>query len=530
MKHKLRQLLLSFIGAAWLLAPNTADARTLRWAGEADVASLDPYTRDETLQLALTGNIYEPLVRHTPGLDIEPSLATSWERIAPTRWRFHLRHGVTWQDGSSFTADDVLFSFARIRSPSSLLRSTVAMIRTATRVDDFTVDFETMSPDPLLPRELCTWYIMPKAWAEREGAEAPAQLKSKEENYATRHALGTGPYRLVAREPDRRTVLERNPEWWDAAARDVMPDRAEFSVIVASATRVAALVSGDVDLITHVPPLDASFVAGRPGLKLLRAPEMRTIFLGMDQGRDELLKSDVKGRNPFRDRRVREAVALAIDENAIASRVMRDMARPAWLLWAPGVNGYAAGLDHRPAPDSARARALLAEAGFPNGFKVGMDCPNDRYVMDEAICTAIVSMLARVGITVQLNVQPKARFFAEIGPPDFHTSFYLLGWTPPTYDALNVLFNLAGTRSNTRGLINFGGYSNPEVDSLIDRIGQAASAEERDQLIGEAAGVVQHDLAYIPLHQQVLLWGARDDVDVPLPADGFLHVNWVRFR
>jgi len=507
---------------------HAAAAATLRWAAEADAASLDPYTRDEVTQLSLLGNVYEPLVRRAADLSLEPGLAVSWEQSAPTRWRFHLRPHVSWQDGTPFTAADVLFSLGRVQAPTSLLRSLAARITGATAIDAQTVELETAAPDPILPQEITTWYMMSKAWAEANGTAVPALLASGREDFATRHAMGTGPYHVALRDPDHRTVLERNPAWWDKPAD--LAETVERDVLTAPTTRMSALISGEVDIATDVPPQDADYIAHTSSLKLIAGPELRTIFLGMDQSRDELLKSDVKGRNPFRDQRVRQAVALAIDEDAIAAKVMRGLARPSWLLWGPGVVGYDAALDRRPAADPEQAHALLAAAGYPSGFGVTLDCPNDRYVMDEAICTAVASMLARVGIRVDVNAQPKARFFAEIGPPAFNTSFYLLGWSPPTYDALNVLFNLAGTRDGTRGAINDEGYSDPALDALLARIGTTADTAARDALIDDAARRLQAAYAYIPLHQQRLLWGARATLDVPQSADGFLQLRFVHDR
>ena len=502
-----------------------ARAATLRWAAGADAASLDPYTRNETMQLSLLGNVYEPLVRRATDRSLEPALAERWEQTSPTTWRFHLRPDVVWQDGTRFTAEDVLFSLRRVQSPTSLLRATVATVTGASAPDPLTVDLTTSGPDAILPQELTTWYIMPEAWSQEHGTSQPALLAEGTEDYATRHAMGTGPYRIALRDQDHRTVLERNPTWWDKPASLV--EGVEFDVLATATTRVAALVSGEVDLATDLPPQDADYVAHTPGLKLIAGPELRTVMLGMDQSRAELLKSDVRGRNPFLDPRVRQAVGLAIDETAIAAKVLRGQAHPTWMLWGPGVAGYDPALDHRPAPDPERARALLAEAGYPGGFGVTLDCPNDRYVMDEAICTALASMLARVGIRVEVNAQPKARFFAEVGPPGFHTSFYLVGWMPPTYDALNVLFNLVGTRNGERGAINFGGFSDPALDDLIARIGQAPTAEARMPLIAEAARRLQAEQAYIPLHQQKLLWGARTGIEVPQNADGSLQLRLV---
>jgi peptide/nickel transport system substrate-binding protein len=509
-------------------AAGPAAAVTLRWGVEADAVSLDPYTRDEIAQLSLLGNVYEPLIRRAADLSLEPGLAVAWEQTAPTCWHFHLRAGVVWQDGSPFTAEDVLFSLRRVQAPTSLLHAITASIAHATALDPLTVEITTAQPDPILPQELTTWYIMSAAWAERHHTTQPALLASGQEDFATRHAMGTGPFRVVQRDQDRRTILERNQLWWDKPAPAV--DRVEMSVVTAPTTRVAALASGELDLATAIPPLDADYIAHGSGLKLMAGPELRTIFLGMDQARDELLKSGVRGRNPFRDPRVRLAVALGIDETAIAAKIMRGRAHPTWLLWGPGVNGYDAALDRRPPPDPKHARALLAEAGYPDGFDVTLDCPNDRYVMDEAICTALASMLARVGIRVDVNVQPKARFFAEIGPPGYHTSLYLLGWTPPTYDAHNALVNLAATRDGVRGAINYGGISDPELDRLIAQIGTSTDPAARLALIDDAARRLQATTAYIPLHQQQLLWGAKATLDVPQSADGFLQFRFARFH
>jgi peptide/nickel transport system substrate-binding protein len=228
--------------------------------------------------------------------------------------------------------------------------------------------------------------------------------------------------------------------------------------------------------------------------------------------------------------RVRQAAALAIDENAIASRVMLGLGHPTWEMWGPGVNGYEAALDVRPKPDPAKAKALLAEAGYPNGFRVGLDCPNDRYVMDEQICTAIVSMLARIGIRVDLNAQTKTKFFTKINSPNYDTDFYLLGWTPATYDAHNVLYTLLNTRNGKRGEVNNGGYSNPELDALTDKIAVETDQNKRDAMIHDAILMLQKDLPTIPLHQQVIVWAARKNVEMAQPADNTLPFRYVTMK
>jgi peptide/nickel transport system substrate-binding protein len=510
--------LLALVMATCLTAA-PAGAVTFRWANDGDVNAMDPATRQETVQLSFLGNIYETLARRDRSLELEPALATSWEQTAPTVWRFHLRPGVKWQDGSPFTADDVVFTMKRILAPSSSMRAPLSSVKEARRIDDLTVDFETFDPDPIFLQQQTSLLIMSKAWCEAHHSAEPA-LIGKEDNYALHNAMGTGPFKLVSREPDRKTVVEKNPLWWDRPEHNL--DQVEFDVIGSASTRVAALLAGDIDMIYSVPPQDIARIRQTAGLKVVQTPELRTIYLGMNQSRPELASSDVKGKNPFKDERVREAVALAIDEPAIGSRVMLGLGRPTWEMWGPGVNGYDAALDVRPKVDPAKARQLLADAGYASGFRVALDCPNDRYVMDEQICTAIVSMLARVGIKVDLNAQTKSKYFNKILSPNYDTDFYLLGWTPGTYDAHNVLYTLLGTRDGMRGEVNSSGYSNPGLDTLIDGIGVETDPARRTAMIRQSIEILQKDVATVPLHQQVIVWAAKQNVDVVQRADNSL--------
>lgn len=504
-----------------------AGAANLRWASDGDVNAMDPMTRQETMQLSFLSNIYEPLVRRNRDLSLEPGLAVKWEQTGPTIWRFHLRKGVKWQDGSPFTADDVVFSLQRIQSKNSSMRAPMSPVKEARKIDDFTIDLETHLPDPILPQEQTNFLIMSKAWSEKHNAVEPAII-GKEENFALRNAMGTGPFRLVTREADRRTVVERNPDWWDTPTHNL--DRVEFNVIGSAPTRVAALLSGEVDMIYAVPPQDMARIRQTAGLKIIQNPEVRTIYLGFNQSREELASSDIKGRNPFKDVRVREAVALAIDEPAIASRVMLTLGRPTGMLWGPGVNGYDPAADVPFKLDAARAKQLLTDAGYPNGFRVGLDCPNDRYVMDEQICTAITAMLARVGIKVDLNAQTKTKFFTKILAPNYDTDFWLLGWTPATYDAHNVLYTLLGTRDGKRGEVNVGGYSNPGLDDLIRQMGVETDQAKRNRMIAEAASIVRRDIAVLPLHQQVIVWAAKANVELAQPADNTFPYRFVTVK
>jgi peptide/nickel transport system substrate-binding protein len=513
------------LGAA--IAAHPAGAATFRWANDGDVNAMDPVTRQETVQLSFLSNIYEPLARRNRDLGLEPALAISWEQISPTVWRFHLRPGVKWQDGSPFTADDVVFSLKRILRPNSAMRAPMSPVKEARKVDDLTVDFETFLPDPIFLQEQTGFLIMSKAWCEEHHAVDPVII-GKEDNYALHNAMGTGPFKLVSREPDRRTVVEKNPGWWDKPQHNL--DRVEFDVIGSASTRVAALLSGEVDMIYSVPPQDMARIKQTDGLELLQTPELRTIYLGLNLSRDELPSSDIKGKNPLRDVRVRQAMALSIDEPAIASRVMMGLGHPTWEMWGPGVNGYDAKLDVRPKTDPAKAKALLAEAGYPDGFRIGLDCPNDRYVMDEQICTAIVSMLARTGIKVALAAQTKTKYFTKITAPAYDSDFYLLGWTPATYDTHNVLYTLLGTRNGKRGEVNVGGYSNPVLDALIEKIGVDTNQATRDEMIHQSIEILQKDLPTIPLHQQVIVWATKTNVTVAQLADNSFPYRYVNVK
>jgi peptide/nickel transport system substrate-binding protein len=523
----LTRLLSSAAILATLAVPPAAHAVDFRWANNGDVGAMDPYTRQETVQLSFLSNIYEPLVRWNRDLKLEPALAASWQQTGPTVWRFKLRPGVKFSDGSPFTADDVVFSFGRILSPTSLMRAPLGSLKEIRKVDDTTIDIETVQPDPILLQELTNFQIMSKAWCEAHNATVPVQIDAtKDENFAVRNAMGTGPFRLTLREPDRRTIVEKNPGWWDKPLFNV--DRVEFDVIGSDATRVAGLLAGELDMIYSVPPQDMDRISKTPGLKLWQTPELRTIYLGLDVSRDELLKSDVKGKNPLKDLRVRQAFAMAIDENLIASRIMRGQAHPTWEMWGPGINGYNAALDKRPAVDIAKAKQLLADAGYPNGFRLTLDCPNDRYVNDEAICTSVVAMLARIGMKIDLNAQTKTKHFGEINPPKYNTSFYMLGWTPATYDAHNALFSLLASRSgSSRGELNDGGYSNPKIDALVDKIGTETDQAKRDAMIDESITLLQQDVATIPLHQQVIVWASKTNVQFVQMADDYFPYRYI---
>ena len=349
------------------LCASAADAATFKWANDGDANSMDPYTRSETFLLTFTQNMYDPLVRRGRNLKVEPALAQSWENPSPTIWRFHLRPGVKFQEGQPFTAEDVVFSYQRATAPGSQINAYFATVKEVAQGRRPHRRFRDQRARPdLSRRDHLSGAIMSQAWCEEHNATQAADLTKTEENFATRHANGTGPFILKIREPDRRTTLVNNPDWWDKPEHNLTD--VQFNVIANAATRVAALLSGDVSMIYTVPPQDMERIGRTEGLRLIQGPELRTIFLGFDQSRNELLKSDVKGKNPFKDQRVREAFNEAVDINAIHQRIMRGQSHPTGLLYGPGVNGYTPESDVRWPYDPAHAKTLLAEAGYPEGF------------------------------------------------------------------------------------------------------------------------------------------------------------------
>lgn len=519
-----------------------ANAETLRFAAQGDVASFDPYVIDETFSSGFLGNVYEGLVRRASDLSIQPALAERWEMVEPTRWRFHLRKGVRFHDGSPFTADDVLFSADRVRSGGSDLKNRLAPDTKVVKVDDYTVDFITATPNPIIHYQWGNWYMMSKAWAEKHNDAGPQKAGGDKEAYTTLNENGTGPFTLKSREPGIKTTLVANPDWWGASTREDNVTEVVFTPIPNSATRVAAMLSGQLDVIFPVPVQDIERIKANPGTQMIVGPELRTIYIFMDQFRDELLYSNVKGKNPLKDHRVREALYRAIDIETLKKKVMRDMSTPSALMVAPGING--ASDDFKRIPyDVEKAKALLEEAGYPDGFEIGLDCPNDRYVNDEAICIAVSNMLSKVGVKVKVNAQTKSKFFQKVFAPNLDFSLGLVGSTPPSFDSwapINSLHECPrvtpesavwadGEREKvSNGKSNYGGYCNPEVDKLAGQILAETDQEKRNALIKQVWTITTGDIAYLPLHQQWLAWGVRDGVEVKQRADDVFDWRYVK--
>lgn len=499
-----------------------AGAEEFRWAAQTDPQTMDPHAVNSTPVLGFLNNVYEGLVRRGKDMTIEPALATSWEPIGEGEgWRFTLREGVTFHDGAAFTAEDVLFSYERASSEQADTASWFAPVSEVIVVDEYTVDIMTTAPNPIFPDSIANWMIMDKGWAEANGAARP---DADGGSHATVNANGTGAFRVTAREPGLRTVLEPFAGWWGAPEHNIT--RAEFTPIQNSATAVAALLTGEVDMINPVPVQDAARLEEAQGVDVLRGIEARVIMLGFAHDAEALRFGDRGAANPFRDARVRRAVAHAIDVPAILQTIMRGSAEPADQLVSPAMRGYSDANAGRPAFDPERARALLAEAGYPDGFAFGFKCPNDRYLNDEAVCQAIVAMLAQVGLDAQLETMPVRNYWPELRADNF--DMYLLGWSPGTFDAEHPIRFLVHTPGDRLGTWNFGGYSDPRIDEMLPGIQSEIDEGARQAMLDEAAAIIREDMVYVPLYVQPLLWGVREGVSVTQRPDNFFILRWVR--
>lgn len=508
------------LAAAAALAASAAHAVTIRIGNQGDALSMDPHSLNESLQISVTENVYEPLITRDRNYKLTPALATSWKQTSPTVWHFDLRKGVQFHDGTPFTADDVIFSYDRAKGDGSDMKTYVGPIKEIRKINDHSIDIVTNTPFPILPELFTHFDIMSKKWCETNQATKPVDRRKGIENAASFRANGTGPFRLRERQPGVRTSFVRNGNYWGKIDGNV--DEVIFNVIGNDATRVAALVSGEVDVMEPVPVQNVDQLKNAANLKVLQGPELRVIFLGMDQKRDELLFSNVKGKNPFKDKRVRQAFYQAIDIEGIKRSVMRGASTPIAEMFPPQVNGFAPDLNKRLPYDPEASKKLLAEAGYPNGFEVGMNCPNDRYVNDAAICQAVTANLARVGVKVNLMAETKGTYFPKILRRD--TSFYMLGWTSSTVDAHNVFYAIMETPGEGgRGQFNLGAYSNPKLDELTEKMSSETDPKKRNAMIHDAIKIHEDDIGHIPLHQQWLNWGAKKNIDlVQWPDNGMM--------
>lgn len=516
-----RILATTALACAFALPLHAAD---FKWAETTDPQTMDPHAVNSAPVLGFLNNVYEGLVRRGKDMAIEPALATAWEPIgAGEGWRFTLRTGVKFHDGSDFTAQDVLFSYTRASDEGSDTRSWFAPVSEVKVVDDYTVDILTSAPNPIFPDSIANWMIMDSGWAEANATTLPDKENG---NYATLNTNGTGAFMVTAREPGLRTVLEPHAGWWDEATHNIT--RAELTPIQNPATAVAALLSGDVDFINPVPIQDTARLASSDQVKVVQGIEARVIMLGFPHEAATLKYSaETSDKNPFADPKVRMAVAHAVNVPAILQTIMRGSAEEVSQLVSPAMRGYSKALAARPAYDVDKAKTLLTEAGYPNGFSFGLKCSNDRYLNDEAVCQAVTSMLAQIGIKATLDAMPVQNYWPELRADNF--DMYLLGWSPGTFDAEHPIRFLAATPNEEKklGSWNFGGYSNARVDELLPMIQSEIDDTKRQAMLDETTKILQDEVAYVPMYVQPLVWGAQANIDLTQRPDNFFILRWV---
>jgi peptide/nickel transport system substrate-binding protein len=511
-----------------LFVSGLAGAKTLRYASQDDPQTLDPHAANLQVSSRVLVNVYDTLIFRDRNWKLVPWLATSWAQPNPTTWRFKLREGVKFHDGTPFTADDVVFSVERALAPTSQMRTSVQGVESARRIDDLTVEMVLKEPNPALLQHLTTLRIMSRAWSVKNRVEKPLDYKNKEDAYTNRNANGTGPFRVREWQPDVKVVLVQNPDWWGHKAGYFESNLTEVVMlpIKSASTRIAALISGEVDLVIDPATQDVQRLRGNPNLKVLEGGEMRVQYVAFDMKRDELLYGSEKSRNPFKDLRVRQAVAHAIDTEAIKAKVMRGLAKPIGTIITDKVDGYAPDADTRLPYDRERAKKLLAEAGYPAGFEVQFDCGNNQPAVD--ICQAVASMLSQVNILVKPTIQPQAILFPRL--EKFETSFYLLSWgggvTSDALYTLNALLHSVGAKGE--GDFNMGRYASPQMDRLIDQIKVEGDAAKRAALIRQALLLANRDLVVVPIHQPLIPWAMRSNVTAwfsPVNAVYFYRVR-----
>jgi peptide/nickel transport system substrate-binding protein len=505
-----------------------AQPRTLRFASAFDPQTMDPHALALLYQTRVVAQIYEGLVNRDKAFKLEPSLATSWQMIEPTTWRFKLRAGVKFHDGSPFSADDAVFSIERALDAASQRKNQMLGISGARKIDDLTIDVATTQPDALLPEKFYLVGMMSKAWAEKNNVVKPQNYNAKQETFAVRNANGTGPFMLVRYEADVRTTLKANADWWGRGTASGGGNLGEvhYQVIQADATRLAALQSGQVDFVIDPPFQDLARLASDSSLKVSRVDDIGTQYFALDQHSVELAGSDVKGRNPFKDLRVRRAVQLAIDTELIVDKVLRGQGTVTGSFVSPLVDGYLSEFEQRPKADAAAARALLKEAGYDNGFSVQMDCVNVAW--RAAVCQAAASMLEKVGIKASLATSPSSVFFPKLSQGT--GSLVEFGWSA-TPDPWNILQSLVRTNDGlAAGAFNAGRYSNPKLDALIDAIRVEADLAKRRQMTGDALRIVNADLPVIPLYRRQHSWVMRPNVDAVHWPNDVLELRWVTMR
>ena len=508
-----------------------AAAKTLRFASAFDPNSLDPHSLALLYQTRVVTQVYEGLVNRDRDYRIEPALATAWTKVGPTTWRFTLRPNVRFHDGSPLSADDVVFSIERALAKTSQRAAQLRGVSGARKVDPLTVDILLEAPDAVLPEKLYLVFIMSRAWSEKNGVLQPQDYNARQETFTVRNANGTGAFALKSYEADRRLVLVANPNWWGRSDKAMAAQlgnvtEAIYTVIQQDATRLAALASGEVDFVIDAPFQDAARLKRDPALKLSETTDLGTQYLGFDQARDELAYSDVKGRNPFKDLRVRRAVAHAIDVDTIVAKVLRGQAKPTGSFISPLARRSRAGTGEAPSVrpgEGARAaeggrlsgrlrrHAGLRERHLPHG-----GVPGDRGDADAGRHPRDVPAVAELAVLPQ----------ADAGDGEF-LRIRLDAGDRRLVDPQRIVRTWDGKGA---GQFNGGRYSNARLDAAIDAIRVEPELGRRRALIADALRTMNDDLPLVPLYRRTLTWVMRPNIEVVQWPSDVLELRWVRIR
>jgi peptide/nickel transport system substrate-binding protein len=505
-----------------------AHAQTLRWASQGDPQTMDPHSQNESMTNMMNGQVYEKLVTRDRKLNIVPSLATSWEQTGPLTWRFKLRPNVKFHDGSALTADDVVYSINRGKEPTSQVNVYANAVGTPVAIDPMTVEFRLDKVNPIFLQHMDALWILSKSWSEKHKVTKPLDFKNKEESFASFNANGTGPFMLASRAPGIKTTYKRNPNWWGKFEGNVQ--EIVYTQISNDATRLAALVSGEIDFVLDPAPRDIARLRNTAGVKIIDGPENRIVFIGMDQHRDELLYGNLKNKNPFKDQRVRKALYQAVDIETMKTKLMNGQSFPTGGNTPSALAAYNdPAIESRFPYDLAAAKKLMTEAGYADGFEVTLDCPNNRYINDEEICITLAQMWSKIGVKVRVNAMPRATYFPKLEKWD--TSLYMLGWGGAVTDAETTLTPVMRNYGEKGvGLYNYGRSKNDKFDQLAAQSSSEADPKKREGLVKAALAEWKEQVHTIPLHRQVIPWAARTNVDAVHRADNWLEVSWVTVK
>jgi peptide/nickel transport system substrate-binding protein len=520
------------LALALCLAEPAAHAAALRIATAFDPQTMDPHSLALQYHTRVVFQIYESLVGRDQHYRLVPVLATQWSQVDPLTWRFKLRPGVQFHDGSPFTAEDAVFSIERALTPPSQRQFVLKGVERVRMVDPLTIDVELTAPDAVLPQKLVLVAMMSKRWSQAHHIEHAQDYNARQETFAVRNANGTGAYQLDRYEPDIRTTLKAFPHWWNRKSSDNgNVDSASFVTIRSDATRLAALRSGEVDLVLDPPYQDVEQLRHDPDIAVTQVGDIATDYLTFDQASAALAGvppgADGQPRNPFKDLRVRRAVYQAINIDLLIQKVLKGLATPTGDLLAPEFGAQGALSGPRLRFDPLRSRELLREAGYPQGFDLTMDCVNVAF--REHVCQAISAMLTQVGIRTTLHTSPSTQFFPMI--TQGKVSLAEFGFTGTSEDAWQSLNGLLHTwDKDGGGTFNGGRYSNPRLDALIDAVRTERDPVKRRTLVETALKLAGDDIAYVPMYRRTLSWVMQKKVQVAMLPDDTIPLRWVVVR